>query len=204
MTRIVAGRAGGVRLQVPPGERTRPTSERVREALFSRLEHEDALDGARALDLYAGSGALGLEAASRGAAAVLLVEVSRRVADVARRNARQVLDAWGAAGPAGPRAGDGDAGAAPQVLVRAGSVRAVLGGQGTPYDLIFLDPPYELAQDALAGDLTALAGHGWLAPGATLVIERSGRSPEPRLPDGVAATGDRRYGDTRLWFARAT
>lgn len=182
MTRIVAGRAGGMRLQVPPGANTRPTSERVREALFSRLEHEDALDGARVLDLYAGSGALGLEAASRGAAAVLLVEASRRVAGVARRNARQVLAAWGAAaGPSGTRPGTGDsgdggdAGAAPQVLVRAGSVRAVLEGQGAPHDLVFLDPPYELSQDALADDLTALAGRGWLAPGATLVIERSGR-----------------------------
>ena len=80
---------------------------------------------------------------------------------------------------------------------------AVLEGQGAPHDLVFLDPPYELSQDALADDLTALAGRGWLAPGATLVIERSGRSPEPALPDGVVATGDRRYGDTRLWFARA-
>ncbi len=191
MTRIVAGRAGGTRLQVPGGVATRPTSERVREAVFSRLEHEDVVAGARVLDLYAGSGALGLEAASRGAASVLLVESAARVAGLARRNAEQVRAAC---------ASDGDRG--PEVGVRVGSVRSVLSAPGPPYDLVFLDPPYELSEEALAEDLAALAARGWLAPEATIVIERSGRSPEPALPSGMVAVGERRYGDTRIWYAR--
>ena len=92
MTRIISGRAGGRRIQAPPGSATRPTSDRVREALFSRLEHLDVLQGARVLDLYAGSGALGLEAASRGAAAVVLVEQARPAAAVIRRNAASLAD----------------------------------------------------------------------------------------------------------------
>ena len=182
MTRIISGRAGGHRLATPPGPGTRPTSDRVREALFSRLEHLEVLDGARVTDLYAGSGALGLEAASRGARSVLLVESDRRAARVTRDNAAAL----------GIR----------DVVVRQATVRQVLAGPPPePQTLVFLDPPYDLAEDDLAGDLHALVAKRWLAEDALVVVERSSRSPEPAWPDGLQAEGERRYGETRIWFA---
>ncbi len=189
MTRIISGAAGGRRLRTPAGSGTRPTSDRVREALFSRLEHLDALDGARVLDLYAGSGALGLEAASRGAASVLLVESDRAAAAVARGNASVV--------------------AMPGVVVRTDSVeRTLLGGPGSggqvgQVDLVIVDPPYDLSEDGLADVLRLLVLHGWLAPGALVVVERSSRTPEPRWPEGLEPSEERRYGETRVWFADA-
>ncbi len=183
MTRIISGTAGGRRLQTPAGAGTRPTSDRVREALFSRLEHLDVLRGSRVLDLYAGSGALGLEAASRGAATVVLVEANRTAAALARANAALV----GAA----------------EVAVRTSVVeRALLAGPGAggEIDLAFLDPPYDLDEDALADVLTLLVTHRWLAPDALVVVERSARSPEPRWPAGLDAAGERRYGETKMWF----
>lgn len=199
MTRVVAGAAGGLRLATPPGAGTRPTSERVREALFSRLDHLGVVAGARVLDLYAGSGALGLEAGSRGATGVLLVEQARPVAAIARRN--------GAAVAAAVRAGGGTL----EFAVRAEPVARVLAGgpAGTAYDLVLLDPPYALAEDALAEDLAALVAHGWLAAEAVVVVERSSRAPEPRWPAhtaaeaGLAPVADRRYGETTLWFAES-
>lgn len=182
MTRIVAGRARGRLLAVPRGGATRPTADRVREALFSRLEHEGVLEGARVLDLYAGSGALGLEAASRGAAHVVLVDSAPAAAAACRRNVASLgLDG---------------------VAVRAQAVSAFLAGDaGAPYDLVLLDPPYDLPETALATVLGALVVHGWLAPGAVVVVERSARSPEPRWPTGLVRYAGRRYGETRLWFA---
>ena len=184
MTRIISGTAGGRRLQTPPGAGTRPTSDRVREALFSRLEHLDVLQGARVLDLYAGSGALGLEAASRGAATVVLVESNRTAAGLARANAAVVGRA--------------------EIAVRPEAVeRALVAGPGAggEVDLAFLDPPYDLDEDALADVLTLLVTHRWLAPDALVVVERAARSPEPRWPAGLDAAGERRYGETRMWFA---
>lgn len=188
MTRIISGAAGGRRLQTPEGARTRPTSDRVREALFSRLEHLDVLTGARVLDLYAGSGGLGLEAASRGAKSVLLVDVDRSAAKAARGNAAVV--------------------GRPGVLVREDTVERVLvagPGSGTSgrADLVFLDPPYDLSEDALGDALALLVRHGWLAPEALVVVERSSRSPEPRWAEGLEPAGERRYGETRMWFADA-
>lgn len=188
MTRVISGVAGGRRLQTPSGASTRPTSDRVREALFSRLEHLDVLGGARVLDLYAGSGALGLEAASRGATAVLLVEANRGAATVARGNAAVV--------------------ALPGVVVCEDTVeRVLLAGPGARrverMDLVLVDPPYDLTQEALTDVLALLAAHRWLAPEALVVVERSSRSPEPRWPTGLDAAGERRYGETRLWFASA-
>jgi 16S rRNA (guanine966-N2)-methyltransferase len=186
VTRVISGVAGGRRLQTPGGARTRPTSDRVREALFSRLEHLDVLAGARVLDLYAGSGALGLVAASRGAASVLLVDADRAAAKVARGNAAVV--------------------ALPGVVVREDTVERVLlagPGGGGPVGLVFLDPPYDLSEEALADVLALLVGHRWLAPDALVVVERSTRSPEPRWPRGLAPAGERRYGETRMWFADA-
>lgn len=182
MSRIVAGTAGGRRLQVPPGRDTRPTSERVREALFSRLQHDGWLDATRVLDLYAGSGALGLEAASRGARAVLLVEHGRAAGSVIRRN----IASSGLAG----------------VTVLAARVERVLARAAEqPFDLVLADPPYRLDDDALADVLALLARQGWLAERAAVVVERASRSDPPRWPEGLVSTGERSYGETRLWFA---
>ncbi|MBD7918064.1 16S rRNA (guanine(966)-N(2))-methyltransferase RsmD [Cellulomonas sp. Sa3CUA2] len=186
MTRIVAGSAGGRTLAVPPAG-TRPTSERVREALFSRLEHLDAVDGARVLDLYAGSGALGLEAVSRGAAHVVLVDAARGAVDVCRRNARSL-------------------GLAERVDVVADRVDRYLarvapadGAAAATFDLVLLDPPYDLADDALADAVAAVAR--CTAPGAVVVVERSSRATAPRWPAPLVALADRRYGETQVWFA---
>ncbi|HMT33520.1 MAG TPA: 16S rRNA (guanine(966)-N(2))-methyltransferase RsmD [Dermatophilaceae bacterium] len=185
MTRIVSGSAGGRRLRTPAGSDTRPTSDRVREALFSRLDHLDVLAGARVLDLYAGSGALALEAMSRGAARALLVESDRAAAAVARSNAQAL--GWSSV-----------------VEVRSESVeKALLGGTAYPVDLVFLDPPYDLAEDRLGDVLALLVAHGWLAADALVVVERSSRSPQPMWPVGLAEAGERRYGETKVWFADA-
>lgn len=178
MTRIVAGTAGGRTIRVPASG-TRPTSDRVREALFSRLEHADALRDARVLDLYAGSGALGLEAASRGARTVVLVEAHRGAADVCRRNAAQL----------GLR----------DVRVVAQRVATYLAQADGPVDLAFLDPPYDIGEQDLAATLAGLVAV--LDPSAVVVVERSVRSPEPDWPDGLVRTDHRRYGETVLWFA---
>jgi 16S rRNA (guanine966-N2)-methyltransferase len=182
VTRIISGRAGGLRLATPAGSGTRPTSDRVREALFSRLEHLEVLIGARVVDLYAGSGALGLEAASRGASTVLLVESDKGAAKVAQQNA-------GALG-------------IPGVAVRHTTVqRALATAPAQPQTLVFLDPPYELSEEELTADLAALVDQHWLDPEALLVVERSSRSPEPVWPEVLELEGARRYGETKIWFA---
>ena len=184
MTRIIAGVAGGRSLRTPPGSGTRPTSDRVREALFSALDARDAVRGSRVLDLYAGSGALGLEAASRGAASVVLVETDRRAADVIGRNAADL-------GLAGVRV----------VRSTGGAALAADPGPSDAADLVLVDPPYEVDEVALAAVLRRLAA-GWLAPGGLVVVERSTRSPEPAWPPGVERAGKaRKYGETTVWFA---
>jgi 16S rRNA (guanine966-N2)-methyltransferase len=184
VTRIIAGTAGGQRLASPPGTATRPTSDRVREALFSRLGHQGWLDGTRVLDLYAGSGALGLEAASRGAAHVLAVEQAAAVALVVRRNA----DSTGL-----------------PVHVRADRAERVLAQPPEQtYDLVLADPPYPLGEAELAQVLRQLVDGRWLADPACVVVERSSRSPEPTWPRGLSRTDERSYGETRLWFAQST
>lgn len=189
MTRIIAGRAGGRRLQTPTGDRTRPTSDRVREALFSALESwAGSLQDLRFLDLYAGSGAIGLEAWSRGAAAVTFVESDRRTGDLIRANAASI-----------------DCGVA-EVVAR--SVASVLADGGrAPFDLVFSDPPYPLESEAVDDDLALLVAHGWLAGGALVVVERYKRAPEPAWPVGLEPLpGKRRlkkYGETNLWLAEA-
>jgi 16S rRNA (guanine966-N2)-methyltransferase len=186
MTRVIGGTAGGRRLRTPPGDRTRPTADRVREALFSALESAlGSLAGLRFLDLYAGSGAVGLEAASRGAAHVCLVEHGRRTARLVQDNAR-------------------DLGLADRVDVLAQPVAAVVSrSPSEPYDVVFADPPYAFPDADLADALTALAGHRWLARGAVVVVERSSRAAV-RWPDGYAADRERRYGETTLHWARWT
>lgn len=183
MTRIVAGSVGGRRIEVPRGG-TRPTSERVREALFARLGHYGVLDGARVLDLCAGSGALGLEAASRGATDVTLVDSSRAATAVCARNTRCL-------GLRGVR------------VVTAKVVPFLAGVAGAPVELVLLDPPYHLPEADLAAMLAPLvrARDPWLAPAGVVVVERSSRSPEPTWPAGLGRVADRRYGETVLWFA---
>ena len=182
MTRIIAGTAGGRRVETPKGELTRPTTDRVREALFSGLDARDVVRGARVLDLFAGSGALGLEAASRGAADVVLVDSAREATMVARRNATALELA--------------------RVTVVLSSVQRYLAGRpAAPVRLVLLDPPYSFSEQDLTAVLDALVGGGWLDQGAVVVVERSGRSPEPRWPAGLARESVRRYGDTTLWLA---
>lgn len=186
MTRIIAGAAGGVRLHVPSAG-TRPTSDRVRESLFAALESTGALDGARVLDLYAGSGALGLEAASRGASSVDLVERAKPAAAIARRNAEGVRRSIGAG--------------APPVRVHAAAVVTFLRGAAGPFDLVFLDPPYDLAPTELDHALAALAPA--LAPDALVIVERSSRSGSPDWEAaGLEPLRDRAYGDTALWWGQ--
>ncbi len=182
MTRIVAGQARGRRLVVPPSG-TRPTSDRVREAMFSTLTAMlGDWGGAHVLDLYAGSGALGLEALSRGAASCLFVERDGRALDALRRNVAAV--------------------GLPGASVRGGDVAGVLAGlPERRYDLALLDPPYRESPDRLARVLAALAST-WLVDDAVLVLERGARDPAPVWPVGWGHVAARRYGDTRLWYVR--
>jgi 16S rRNA (guanine(966)-N(2))-methyltransferase RsmD len=185
VTRIVAGRYGGRRIEAPPGRDTRPTSDRVREALFGAL---GVLDGLRFLDLYAGSGAIGLEAASRGAAQVMLVESEPAATRIVRRNIAAL-----AAGPVVSLA-----------PARVASVLAAGPTGGEPFDVVFADPPYAADEAEITGVLAGLAGQGWLAPEALVIVERSSRSPEPAWVPGVTGERSRRYGETTLWYGRAT
>lgn len=184
VTRIVAGRAGGRRLAVPP-KGTRPTSERVREAMFSALQAAIELDGAHVLDLYAGSGALGLEALSRGAASATFVESDRKALDVLRRNA--------------------DAVGLPGAVVLPGAVETVLAREAPePFDVVLADPPYATGARQLATVTDRLATNGWLAGHGVLVLERAARDDEPVLPEGLTFLHHRRYGDTVIhWIGWA-
>ncbi len=188
MTRIIAGVAGGRRLAVPPGRAIRPTSDRTREGLFAAvLAALGSLDGAAVLDLYAGSGGVGLEALSRGASDVLLVESDPTAAQIIRRNITTV-------GLAGAH------------LLRDRAERVLRRGPaGTrPRDLVFADPPYAVADAEVGRVLGLLASQGWLAPGALVVVERDARSGPPPWPDGYVQDRSRRYGETVLWYGRAT
>jgi 16S rRNA (guanine966-N2)-methyltransferase len=181
--RIVAGLAKGRRLAAPANA-TRPTSDRVREALFNTVAGLLDLTDARVLDLYAGTGAVGLEALSRGAATAVLVESDRAAGDVLRRNVATL----------------GLPGAHIERRTVAQYLRTA---PSRPFDLVFADPPYELDGDVLAEQLAALATPQWLAPGAVVVVERGARSPAPRWPEPfVTPVSERRYGDAVLWYGR--
>ena len=189
MTRVIAGAAGGRRLSVPPGTSTRPTSDRAREGLFASVMSEFGdLGGVHVMDLYAGSGALGLEALSRGAASVLLVESDARAAAVVRANVKAL--------------------GLPGATVAADRVERLLDrppgehrGQhrGEGYDLVFADPPYAVADEAVAKVLVLLSG-GWLADGALVVVERATRSGPFDWPPGYAGGKSRRYGEATFWY----
>lgn len=186
MTRIIAGAAGGTVLDVPSAG-TRPTSDRVRESLFGALEAADLLADAHVADLYAGSGALGLEAASRGAASVDLVESAPAAAAVVRRNAERVTRSGRLAAP---------------LRVHRATVSAFLAGAAArAYDLVFLDPPYDVSDGELAQALIALAPR--LSPDAVVIVERARRSPEPAWAGaGLEPLRSRAYGDTVLWWGQ--
>lgn len=179
--RVIAGEAGGRRLAVPGGGRLRPTADRVKESVFSALGGR--LRGARVLDLYAGTGALAIEALSRGAATAVLVERDRQALAAIATN----LEGTGTAGRAEIRRGD----------VAAVLGRVAHGGAPGPFDLVFADPPYEMDDGTLAGVLGRLMAGGWLASGAVVVVERpAGATPPP----GWVSTWERCYGDTLVWF----
>jgi 16S rRNA (guanine966-N2)-methyltransferase len=181
MTRVIAGVAGGRRLTVPAGTATRPTADRAREGLFSTLASlRGPLEGARFLDLYAGSGAVGLEAASRGATAVILVERDPKAVRAIRANVA-ALDL-------------------PGVQVRAEAVEhALAGAADVAFDVVFLDPPYD---DAVDLPLRRLLDGGWLAEGAVVCVERSSRGAPPVWPEGLEALRSRRYGEGTLCYGR--
>ena len=184
--RIIGGAAGGRRLAAVPGRMTRPTSDRAREGLFATVEAiRGGLAGARVLDLYAGSGAVGLEALSRGAADVLLVEADARAARVIRDNAA-------ALGLAGAQ------------VVNDRVTRLLERGRGelAPRDFVFADPPYRVTDAELAAVLTVLAGE-WLAPDAVVAVERATRSGAPTWPAGYEPDRSRRYGEATLWYGLA-
>ncbi|AUY49697.1 16S rRNA (guanine(966)-N(2))-methyltransferase RsmD [Streptomyces sp. CB01881] len=186
MTRVIAGAAGGRRLAVPPGRSTRPTSDKAREAMFSTLEAlRGTLHGARMLDLFGGSGAVGLEALSRGAEHVLLVEADGQAARVIRENVRTV----------------GLTGA----VVQAARAEKVIAGPTpeTPYDLVFLDPPYVVTDDEVREMLITLLAGGWLADEALVTVERSTRGGAFGWPEGFEELRSRRYGEGTLWYGRA-
>jgi 16S rRNA (guanine966-N2)-methyltransferase len=185
VTRIIAGDAGGRRLRTPPGTATRPTSDRVREALFSAIESQlGTLTGRRFLDMYAGSGAVGLEARSRGAAQVTLVERDSSTAALVRSNAKNL--------------------GLTQVTVVAASAQAVASAEpvGGPFDVAFLDPPYGCTADEIHAVLGALKRAGWLASDALVAVERSRRDPEWVWPDGFERLRSKKYGETMLWYGR--
>jgi 16S rRNA (guanine966-N2)-methyltransferase len=183
MTRIVAGSAGGRRLQVPPSG-VRPTGDRAREGLFNSLATLVDLEGAAVLDLYAGSGALGLEALSRGAAEVVFVESAPRVLPVLKANLASV-------GLPGGR-------------VVAGSVPTVVAGPPPArFGVVLADPPYATPVDEVLGVLRSLAGGGWLAPGAVVVVERSSREQPWDWPTPFVPLRERRYGEALLRYGRS-
>ncbi|MFF3578691.1 16S rRNA (guanine(966)-N(2))-methyltransferase RsmD [Streptomyces mirabilis] len=187
MTRVIAGRAGGRRLAVPPGTGTRPTSDRAREGLFSTWQSllGGPLEGERVLDLYAGSGAVGLEALSRGAGHALLVEADARAARIIRENVKTL--------------------GLPGAEVRSGKAEQIIQGSAPtdPYDLVFLDPPYAVSDDDLREILLTLRTQGWLAAEALVTVERSTRGGEFGWPDGFDAIRARRYGEGTFWYGRA-
>jgi 16S rRNA (guanine966-N2)-methyltransferase len=182
VTRLISGVAGGRRLRVPPSG-VRPTGDRAREGLFNSLGTLLDLDGATVLDLYAGSGALGLEALSRGAATVVLVENGPRVLPVLRANVAAV--------------------GLPGARVVAGPVRAVVSGPPPArFDLVLADPPYATSAAEVRDVLAALVSGQWLAPGAVVVVERPARGAPEEWPTPLEGIRDRRYGEALLRYGR--
>ncbi|AOZ72824.1 16S rRNA (guanine(966)-N(2))-methyltransferase RsmD [Boudabousia tangfeifanii] len=178
MTRIIAGTAKGRELKVPP-KGTRPTSSRVREAIFSRLDHWNLLNEAEVLDLCAGSGSLGLEAASRGAARVEAVELAAPAARLIKQNAQAL--------------------GLSQVNVVVANVQKFLTMNPHPQQLVFFDPPYDLSNDFVT-EVLELVATGWLAPEGVIVLERSIRSEVPLWPESLSLLAEKKYGETQIYY----
>jgi 16S rRNA (guanine966-N2)-methyltransferase len=189
LSRIIAGSRGGQRIVMPPGDRARPTTDRVREALFSTITAwaaraaepvERSLSGLAFCDLYAGSGAVGLEAASRGATRVLLIEREPRTARLCRRNAEAL-------------------GLAVDVVIS--SVEQMLKKPpARPFDIVFADPPYELDAATVSAQIEQLVVNSWVDRGSLIAVERSRRTPQLVWPDAAAKRWSRAYGETILCF----
>ena len=187
--RVVAGLAKGVPLRAPASNPTRPTTDRVREAVFSVMADwagtaggpaEAQLAGLSLLDLYAGSGALAVEAMSRGAASATAVDSASAAVMAIRTNAQAAKLA---------------------VTAVRSSVTDFLKKQpATPFDIVWLDPPYNMASEAV-DDVVSLVAAGWLAPGGLVALERSARDAAPNWSAGLAAHNSRRYGETVVHFA---
>jgi 16S rRNA (guanine966-N2)-methyltransferase len=181
MTRVIGGVAGGRRIAVPP-RGTRPTTDRVRESLFNIVTARRDLTGLSVLDLYAGSGALGLEALSRGAASALFVECDRRAVAVLERN----IATLGLAG----------------ATLRRGLVATVLAADAAaPFDLVLADPPYDVDAAEVHAVLAALTTHGWACDGTLVIVERAAAGASLSWPSGWQPWQPRIYGDTRLELA---
>lgn len=179
--RVIAGEFRGRRLRVPPG--IRPTGDRVREAVFSAVAPR--LPDASVLDGYAGTGVFSIEACSRGARSAVAIERDGRVIRVLVENVAQ-LDL------------------ADRVQVERREVERFVSGPPparAPFDLVFLDPPYDVSTSAVEGVLAALAAPGWLSPGAAVVVERSARDDQPQLPADWEVHWSRAYGDTLIVLA---
>ncbi len=184
MTRIIAGQAGSLRLEVPQGP-TRPTSERVREAMFSAIEHLVHLDGARVLDLYAGSGALGLEAASRGATHVTCVDSSKKVRPVLASNIAKIQRSLG----------EGHT----FLAVTSPSVTYCENiPPGVFFDLVMMDPPYDVAPSEIIDCLEALGKN--LSGDSLVVVERAKKSQELLWPESFQVIKEKTYGDTVVFL----
>ncbi|MDF5753325.1 16S rRNA (guanine(966)-N(2))-methyltransferase RsmD [Spongiactinospora sp. TRM90649] len=186
MMRVIAGSAGGRRLAVPAGRGTRPTSDRAREGIFSSVGSMlGPLTGARVLDLYAGSGAVGLEALSRGASHALLVESDAKAARAIKAN----IAALGL----------------PGAELAVDRVERVVGREcaGEPYDFVFADPPYAVGGQEVTLVLARLGENGWLAPGALIAVERETRGQDLEWPADIDKERARRYGEATVWYGRA-
>jgi len=190
MTRIIAGIAGSRQLAAPASP-TRPTSDRIRESIFNRLENWDALEGARVVDLYAGTGALALEAISRGAASAVLVEKDAKAAAVCAKNIGFIEAALQSAKVKA------------SMRVQQKSVDAYLSTAGSvEFDLVFIDPPYDIENRDITENLGKVAP--LLAMDAIVVLERSSRTPRAELPADLVLEDEKSYGDTVVyWIGRA-
>lgn len=184
MTRIISGFAGSRELKVPKSG-TRPTSDRVREAIFSSLESQEVIADARVLDLYAGSGALGLEALSRGAHSVTLVEKNPQAVSILKHNAELIRQA-------------GKLNTSSTVIMAVGVEAFLAQPVREKFDVVFIDPPYDLSNDELIDVLTGVTAH--LSTQALVVLERSSRSPVPSLPEGLRLERTKSYGETTIYW----
>ena len=185
MSRMISGAAGGVRLVSVPGDNTRPTTDRVKESLFSKLESYDIIRGARVLDAFGGSGALGCEALSRGAASVTLLDTYPKAVAVIRKNVAAVEKAMGRTGSSSTR-------------VQQSQALTYVKSASGPWDLVFVDPPYAMPNEQVSELMEALTPK--LAEGAVVVVERSSRDAEPVWGEGLYCFSTRQHGETVLYY----